>query len=157
MNRLNADGHDESQYNPRGVPPVNPFRMQHGSIKWEGEAIKALTWLPDILRDIGYIEKGHHDTCKSFERILIQAKRTLNICQLKGALFEKPPEMINNDTDMYLLLKNKLILREMEIMIWLVEEENSKENLKAVNFLIGKIIHAIENSQRIIDNAKKSA
>lgn len=155
MNRLNHEGHDESQYLKKGTPPVNPFRMQHGKVKWEGEAIKALTWLPDVLQDIGYLEKEHHDTCRSFERILIQAKRTLSICELKGALFDKAPEEIRNDVDMYLLIKNTLICSEMQIMIWLVEEENSISNIEAAASLNGKIKHAIENTQKTIDNVSK--
>lgn len=170
MMRLNADGIDESQWLPEKVynekteqwdkvPIVNAFREMKGDIVQldeDGGVHKVINWLPDALKSNGYIEKEHHDTCKTFERILIQAKRTLSICQLKGPLFEKPPEEIKNDADMYILIKNKLIRREMIIMIWLVEETKTDGNMRAANDLIGKIHHAIENSQRIIDSVKKN-
>ncbi len=42
-------------------------------------------------------------------------------------------------------------------MIWLVESDYSAGDMVAVNTLIGKIHHAIENTQKVIDNASGKA
>lgn len=169
MNRLNADGHDESQYLPKKwfnpktqkeepYPFINAYRKNKGDIFLnKDDQMQTLSWLPDALELKGFIEKEHHDTCKSFERILIQAKRTLGICDIRGVLFEKLPEEIRNELDMFIVLKKELLKSYMVTMIWLVEAEVTNANISVVGGLVGKVHHAIENTQRIIDNSKNTA
>lgn len=167
--RLNADGHDESQYtkavfNPKTckmeMPPiVNAFRAQHGHIKRNSDdKLVDLTWLPAVLEDKGIIEKVHLDTCKSFLRVLIQAKRTLGVCELKGPLYDKAPEEIRNDADLYLLIKHGVSKQDLLNLIWLVEEKYTQGNVWAADAIIGNLLHALEAAQQIIfDNSEQSA
>ena len=129
MSKLNAEGHDGSQYLPRGTPPVNAFRAQHGNVRWEGEAIKALTWLPDILFERKIIEECHLHTANSFLRVLIHAKRTLGITDLRGALFDKFPDSMPTENDLFLEICRELPRPEANAIIWLVWDDYNRRNI----------------------------
>lgn len=155
MSRLNAEGHDESQYLPRDCPPVNAFRERQGGVIYEGTAIKALSWLPDILFDKQRITKPHLDTSNSFFRILVNAKRTLGICDLRGTLFEKFPNGISSDTDAFLEIIRGISRPESNILIWLVWDDYNRKNVPLALHVMGTIHHALENAQNVIDMIAK--
>ncbi len=87
--RLNAEGHDESQYLPCDVPIVNAFRERKGGVKYEGTAIKAMQWMPDILFDReNEKEKAYNDTCVSVYGYYVMAAQTLGISDVRNILFD---------------------------------------------------------------------
>jgi hypothetical protein len=162
---LNAEGIDESQFLPKefnkktgkyeSIPPVNAFRAKHGNIKWAGESIKDASWLPEILFNADTEEKGYIDTSNSFFRILVHAKRTLGICDLRGSLFENHPYGITTETDMFLEIIRNVVKPEVTVSIWLVWNEYNRGNLPLAQKLIGTIKHGLENIQSCIDNCNK--
>jgi hypothetical protein len=155
MHRLNSEGHDESQYLPKGIPPINPFRAQHGNLQWEGEAIKDVSWLPEKLYVIEKITKPHLDSASSFQRALIMAERTLGISDIRGALFDKHADGQNSDTDMFLEFVRKLAKPEISTLTWFVFDKYNHGNINLALHLIGTIQHGLENVQKVIQGIKK--
>lgn len=151
MQSLNSEGHDESQYLPRDTPPVNPYRAQHKGIRWEGKAIKNIIWLPEILFEKEIITKEHLDTASSFFRILVHAKRTLGICDIRGPLFDKAPSGVSNECDMFIEIHKKLPKSQTQAIIWFVWDEYNRGNHVLAYHLIGTIKHGLENAQICID------
>lgn len=150
-NRLNSEGHDESQYLPHGVPPVNAFRAAKGDIKRIGEEIRARHWMPDLLFDYGHFEKEHVDTCLSFYAILIGARRVLGICDLLNAITDKMAmEASNAEVDSFVEIMRGLPKPEMNMLIWVVDNDRNHRNISLAFHLIGTITHAIEHTQKII-------
>ena len=156
MNRLNSEGHDESQYLPKGTPPVNAFRAQHGNVKWEGESIKAMSWMPDILFDKEIISKKHLDTSNNFFRIVVQAKRTLGICDLRGGLFDKHETGAAFEADLFLEIWRSIPKSEFNMLLWFVWDDYNRGNVALAIHLRGTIQHGLENAQKIIDNFSKA-
>jgi hypothetical protein len=162
---LNAEGVDESQFLPKEfnkklgkyekVPPVNAYRAKHGNIKWAGDSIKDASWLPELIFNGDTEEKVYLDTANSFFRILVHAKRTLGICDLRGALFESYPSGISQDTDLFLEILRHVVKPEVTVLIWLVWNDYNHGNIALAKKLIGTIKHGLENVQRVLDDTKK--
>lgn len=152
MSRLNSDGHDESQYLPKGTPPVNPFRAQHCGIKWSGKAIRAIDWLPDALYERGLMEKAHLDTTCCFYRALISTRKTLGISDILGSISERFP-IAGNQTiiDIFFPVMTELSKPQSTLLLWLVEEKNSEGNIMAAFRLAQNILATLEQTQNIID------
>lgn len=155
--RLNAEGHDESQYLPNGMPPVNAFREQHGNVQWEGLSIRALTWMPDILFVRRSIEKVHLDTCVSFYGAVVETRKVLKIGDIRGILFDKPDELTTPKVDVFFNIVHGLCKPEANMLLWLVCDEYNRGNISLAHKLIGTIKHGIENAQKIIDNLRERA
>lgn len=165
MNRLNADGHDESQYLPKvfdpvtgkmiPTPPVNAFRAQHGNVVYEGDLIRQLEWLPDILYAHAVIDKCHLDTALSFYTAYIETMKALKIGDIKGILNDKTDELSTPKGDIFFAVMHGLCKPEANMMLWLVCDDRNRKNTLLARHLIGTIKHALENSQIIIDNLKK--
>lgn len=161
--QLNSEGHDESQYlpkkwlNPRtgkeeDYPVVNPWRAGKGDIKRnEDDKLESMTWLPDVLFERKHIQQQHLNTAKSFFRILVQAKKALGICDLRGQLFDRYPAGISDDIDMFIQINRRLVKPESNILIWLVWDDYNRGNVALAMRVIGTILHALENAQEVID------
>ena len=146
---LNAEGHDESQYLPEGVEVVNPFRKQHTSISVEGELHKAIEWLPDILFEKHCITKRQLDTAFTFLRILVNAKKALGTCDLRGVMFDKYPYGISSDVDPFLEIKRKIGKYDFNALIWLVWNDYNRGN---ISLALQKLSHL----KRILDHTQYS-
>ncbi len=168
--RLNAEGHDESQYLPKkwinpktgkeeDYPVVNVWRMGKGDIIInEDDKYEVPTWLPRRLFRNGSFTKELFDTSNSFFRILVHAKRTLGITDLRNILFEKPPASGQNiQVDMFIELKRALALPEMNAIIWLVWDDYNRGNTGIAYQIIGTIKHGLENCQMVIDKFKEKS
>lgn len=152
MSRLNGEGHDESQYLPRGTPPVNPFRERQGGVRWEGTSCKALSWFPDRLYHLQIIEKHHLDTAISFITAMINTQKVLGIGDIRGILHDKPEELNSPKGDVFYAILNRLCKPESNMLLWLVCDDRNRGNTSLARHLIGTIKHALENTQKIIDN-----
>lgn len=159
MNRLNHEGHDASQYLPRGVPPVNAYRATKGDIVREGESIKAISWMPDRLYVADRLSKEEVNTCTMFYSILIATRRVLGICDLRGILTDKTMENPTKslEVDYFMEIMNGLPRPEGNMLLWVVCDEYNHGNLELACMLLGTIQHAIENTKNIIDNIKSGA
>lgn len=160
MNRLNSEGHDESQYLPKGMPPVNPFRAQHRGIKWEGQAVKALTWLPDILNamlnDSGneLLTRDHIATCTRFYSAVVSTRKTLGISDIRGYIAEPTGKNDSRETDIFFSVVNGLLKYQSNLCLWVVCDEYNRGNIKLASHLIGSIQQSLDNAQKIIDSLK---
>lgn len=152
LNRLNADGHDESQYLPRGTPPVNAFRERKGGVVLQGTAIKALAWFPDILFNRRIIEKEHLDTCVSFFKALVETQRELGIGDIRGILADRSEDGEQKHRDTFFAVMHALRKPEANMLLWTICDDRNRGNIPLACHLIGTIKHALENTQIIIDN-----
>jgi hypothetical protein len=152
MNRLNSEGHDESQYLPLGTPPVNAFRAQHGTVKWEGTSCKAISWMPDKLYDLKIIDKHHLDTASSFLTAKIHTQKVLGIADIRGILHDKPDALSAPRGDVFFALLKQLCKPELNMLLWVTCDDRNHGNIPLACQLIGTIKHALENAQKIIDN-----
>jgi hypothetical protein len=149
--KLNADGSNPNYYLPSEVPIVNAYRAAKGDIKRIGEEIRARHWMPDLLFDAGHFSKENVDTCFSFFAILTGARRTLGICDLLNAITNKAAlEYANADVDAFLEIKRGLTLPEMNMLIWVVDNNLNHENIPLAYHLLGTIKHGAEKAQKII-------
>jgi len=165
---LNAEGHDESQYLPKvfnkatgkmeNMPVVNAYRERQGGVRYEGEAIKALQWMPDIIFDReNEKERPYNDTCVSFYTYHVQANQSLGISDIKNILFDKAQDVSSlPPIDTYSAILRGLVKPESNMLLWVVCNERNKGNVALARHLIGTIRHAIENAQIIIDNLAKN-
>lgn len=161
--RLNYLGHDESQYLPRGVPPVNPWRAQHGHVKWEGEAIKALTWMPDILHATlneegnELLTRDYVHTCESIFRIVTSTRHALGLSDLRSFIggsisaIESTPK-----TDPFIALLTGLMPYQSNLCLWVVCDEYNNGNVELAKKLITSICNSLDRAQKIIDECKMS-
>lgn len=156
MNRLNSDGHDESQYLPKGTPPVNPFRAQHEGIKWEGESIRAKTWLPDILEE--QLDENAHPllsgdqvhTCKSFLRSVVGTRNALGITDLR--IYVGQPNSEAESKDIFFSIMRGLVAYQANLCLWVVCDEYNRGNISLARKLIGSIQQSLDNAQKLIDS-----
>lgn len=151
--RLNAEGHDESQYLPKNVPIVNAFRERRGGVRYEGTAIKAVEWLPDILFDReDEREKPYNDTCVSVYGYHINTLHSLGMRATNNILFD-PVFAVTQlpAVDTYAAIIHGLAKPESIVLLWTVCTERNHGNIGLARSFIGTIRHAIENAQSIID------
>lgn len=161
--RLNAEGHDESQYLPKEynaktgkmerVPPINAFRAAKGDItRNEDDKLESVHWLPRIMHRQRQITKEHYDTARSFERHLIHARRTLGICDIKGKLFDiMPANGIDESTDLFLTILRSVARPEVVRLVWFVDMNFPCSSAALPDDMLGVIQHGLENVQKIID------
>jgi hypothetical protein len=144
---------DTSQWLPKDIPVINAYRASKGDIKRNSDdKLQSITWLPHILHDMNRITKEHLDTAKSFERILIHAKRTLGICDIRGVLYDKHPAGQSHDTDVFLEIIRVIPKPESNIIVWLVWDDYNRGNSILALKVIGTIQHGLENAQKVLDN-----
>lgn len=163
MNRLNADGHDESQWikpvfnrasEKMEMPPiVNPYREAKGDIvRNEDDKLESVHWLPRIMQRQGQITKEHFDTARSFERLLIHSRRTLGICDIKGKLFDMMPSSgIDDSTDLFLEIVRVVVRPEVTRIVWFVDMNFPCSSAALPIAMLGVIHHGLENIQNVID------
>lgn len=151
--RLNADGHDESQYLPRDVPIVNAFREKRGGVRYEGTAVKAIQWMPDILFDRdNEKEKPYNDTCVSFFGYYVMAGQALGISDIRNILFDRIEEGTQlPPVDTFSAIMLGLAKPESNMLLWVVNDDRNRGNVALGRHLIGTIRHAVENMQNILD------
>lgn len=167
MTRLNADGIDESQWLPKvfnkhtglleRIPPVNPFRQQHGIVKWEGESIKAISWMPDLLfakldADGNQLLNGDHlMTCKAFYSAVVSTRKALGISDLRGYLSD--PGQGNPATgDVFFTVMTKLLPYQANMCLWVVCDEYNRGNVALAEKLITSIQNSLDLARKVIDN-----
>jgi len=165
--RLNADGHDESQYLPKILnpvsgkweepPPVNAYRAAKGDIRRnDDDKIESATWLPRIMFLGRRIEKEHYDMAVVVECVWLSAKKTLGILDLRGKLFDKVPELGTNvDVDAFLEMHRTMARPELEAVLWFVSFYIRASSAALPLERLGVILHGLENAQNIIDNCKR--
>jgi hypothetical protein len=167
--KLNADGHDESQYLPRKwfnprtgkeepYPVVNPFRQAKGDIsRNDDDKLEAMTWLPDILLKRGKISGDHHSTCLSAFRAALSTRNALGVENLRAYLSEVMGEEIpsGEESDIFFNLATKLSKLHFHTCMWVVFEEMNRGNVALACSIIGTIQESIERAQDIIDSCKK--
>lgn len=154
--RLNAEGHDESQYLPRGIPPVNPFRAQHKGVRWEGTSIKAMNWLPDLMLDREFLTKDHQTTCLSFYSAVISTRKLLGITDLRGYLADS--QMGDAlPKDIFFAICNGLKKWKSNLCLWVVCNEYNMGNIELAYKIRGNIQESLEDAQKIIDNLRELA
>lgn len=163
MNRLNANGEDESQWiqpvlnrvtGKMEMPPiVNPWREAKGDIvRNEDDKLESIHWLPRILQRQGNITKEHFDASRSFERILVHARRTLGICNITGKIFDAIPSGgVDDTTDMFLEILRKVARSEVMRIVWLVDMNFPCSKAAIPIGMLGIIQHGLENIQNVID------
>lgn len=159
--KLNADGSDPQYYLPRGVPPVNPWRMQHGQVRWEGEAIKALTWMPDMLNntlDVNgnpCLTPDYIHTCESIFRIVTSARVALGLSDLRSFISaNKTDAQSSRKTDPFFALLTGLLPYQSNLCLWVVCDEYNHGNIELAKRLIWSIRNSLDNAQKIIDNCR---
>jgi hypothetical protein len=152
---LNSEGHDESQYLPDGVEVVSYYRKQHGQVIHEGLLHKTLEWLPDILFEEKKISKEQLDTAVSFFRILINAKRALGTCDLRGTLFDKYPYGISNDIDPFLHIKRSIGKWDFNALIWIVWDEYNRGNVNLARQKVDHVTRILNHAKIAIDDLTK--
>jgi hypothetical protein len=152
---LNAEGHDESQYLPKGLPAVNAYRAQHGKVIWEGDSIKSLEWLPDAFFGGNEKEEGYLRTCNAFFCYLVQFKRTCGTCDIRGRLFDELATGISFELDMFKQIRDRLPKNELATLVWFVWNDYNRGNMNLASYLLGTIKHALEHTKNIIDDCKK--
>ena len=156
MNRLNADGHDKSQYLPRGTPPVNPFRAQHKGIEWDGESIKVKTWMPDILLktldEFGkeMLTRDQVHTCESMFRAITATRNSLGINDLRAFIGESKGD--GEPKDIFFAVIHGLLPYQANLCLWVVCDEYNRGNLPLAKKLITNIQQSIDLAQILIDN-----
>jgi hypothetical protein len=161
MNRLNSEGHDESQYLPKGIPPVNAFRAQHNGIKWEGQAIRSLTWLPDILNATldengkELLNRDHIATCTRFYSAVVSTRKTLGISDIRGYIADSKGEKNDNPSDIFFSVVNGLLPYQSNLCLWVVCDEYNRGNFKLAQKMIQSIQQSLDNAQKIIDEISK--
>lgn len=171
MNRLNSEGHDESQYLPKkwfnpktekeeSYPVVNPFRAQHGKVRLEGEEIKALTWLPDILHDT-YGEDGKEllsrdylQICETIFRIVMSARNALGISDLRSFLGAEQLNQHLSARDPFFALLSKLLPYQSNMVLWIVCDEYNRGNIDLARKLIETIRNSLDLAKKVIDDCK---
>lgn len=158
MSRLNQDGHDESQYLPRGTPPVNPFRAQHGKLEWVERTLHAKTWLPDILNttlnDKGdpLLNTDNLTTCMRFYSSLVSTRKALGISDIRGYIADPQKGSNKPETDIFYAVMTGLLKYQSNLCLWIVCDEYNRGNLKLAEKMIGSICNSLDLAQNIIDN-----
>lgn len=131
--KLNADGHDESQwikkeFNPKTgkmeMPPlINAFRAAKGDIfRNSDDKLESPEGLPRIMFINGRISEDDFNTAKRVESIWIHAQRTLGISSIKGVIASDvaPANSIDPNTDRFLEMWRHIPRNEFEQMLWFV-------------------------------------
>lgn len=161
---LNADGHDESQWLPRkwtnpktgkeeDYPVINAHRVSKGDIRYDGVAIKARQWLPDILFDRSdERQKPYNDTCVSFFGYYVSAMQALGISDIRNILFDVVEQAERlPPVDTYSAILRGIPKPESNALLWVVLDERNRGNIALAHKMLGTIRHAIDNTAKVID------
>lgn len=155
MRRLNAEGHDETQYLPRGTPPVNPFRERQGGVKWEGTGVKALTWMPDIMNDTldeegrELLTRDQLHTCESFFRAVVATGNELKIDRLKIYMGDSVEDE-KKAKDIFYAIMTRLLPYQSNLMLWVVCDDRNRGNIALAKHLKSSIQNAVDCAQKVI-------
>lgn len=154
--RLNAEGHDESEYLPPGTPSVNAYRAAHGKLEWVEKTLHAKTWMPDKLFELRKIEQEHLDTALCCFLCLMQTLQTLGLGEVKGILVDAPLIITQREAiDTFHALMRELPKPESNMMLWVIRDDRNRGNTRLACHLIGTIKHALENARNIIDKLQE--
>lgn len=161
MDKLEADGSNRKYYLPKGMPLVNPFRMQHGKVKWEGEAIKALTWMPDILHETldeagkELLNRDYVHICETVFRVVMSTRNFLGISDLRSfiggdgmALATLPAQ------DPFAALLTRLMPYQSNLVLWVVCDEYNRGNVPLAKKLIASICNCLDLAKKVIDECR---
>lgn len=152
--RLNADGHDESQYLPRDTPAVNAYRAAQGGISWDGQSIKHLTWMPDKLHykltEEGkpYLDRDRLQTCEGLYRAVTGTRSALGISDLRIYVGEKSEG--GEPKDIFFAVLRKLLPYQSNLCLWTVCDEYNRGNLPLAMQLISSIHNALDMAADVI-------
>lgn len=176
--KLNADGHDESEYLPKKwfnpktqkeepYPIVNSFRAKKGDVVMldeDGGVHKALKWLPDILhRTLDENAKelltgDHVHICESIFRIACSAKVALGIADLRNySLPVDTSESITVEVDKLFALLKGLLPYQSNLCLWVVFDEYNRGNVVLAKKIISSICSSLDNAKKILDECKQIA
>lgn len=139
------------------VPRVNAFRAKQGNVRYEGQAIKALTWMPDIMLDREWINGDHMHTCGIFYRAVVATRKALGIGDLRAYLAESRPDGAGAACDVFFAVLSQLPKAQSNMCLWVVCDEYNRGNFMLAYNLRGTIQAALENAQIIIDREKEKA
>lgn len=161
MEKLEADGSNRNYYLPKGMPLVNPFRMQHGKVRWEGEAIKALTWLPDILHETlddkgrELLSRDYVHICETVQRIVISAKQCLGLSDLRGYIGAQGLSTLPlPQSDPFVALLSKLMPYQSNLVLWVVCDDYNRGNVALAEKLITSICNSLDLAKKVIDECR---
>ena len=151
--QLNAEGHDESQYLPKDEPIMNIFRIQHSAVKKEGESIKILSWLPDILFEKNVIDKRELNTAENIYKCWVATNQALGVSHRGMRIASIEIEGIPREPkDIYFALLSNLLPYQSKLCVWLVKEEPRESIVKHAVAIKSNIINALLQAKNIIDN-----
>jgi len=172
MNKLNAEGHDESQYlptkwyNPKTEKEepyqvVNAFRAAKGDviINETGYYESLTAFFPNQLSKI-LDEKGQNllsrddvHTCKRIERAVLSAWAVLKFGHLKNFTIgddidtSKLPKH-----DPFVALLTGLLPYQSNICLWVIFDDRNRGNIPLATKLISSIRNSIDLAKNILDN-----
>ena len=160
--KMNAQGHDESQYLPRGVPPVNPFRAKHGKIEWVNQTLHAKTWMPDILTTTlnengkPLFETEHLETCIRLFKALVATNQALKISDLHMQLAsEEIQGMPRNPKDIYFAIMRELLPHQSNLCWWVICDDRNHGNVELATHLISSIQNSLVLAEKVIDSLRE--
>lgn len=175
--RLNSEGHDESQYLPKTwynpktqmdepYPVVNAFRAAKGDIvhlQEDGEVARALVWLPHALHlkldhcGQRIISSDHLHTCETLNRVLRIVKVALGLSDLRAYTDGQAGEMAPSaERDIFVELIKGLPVFQGRVGFWFAEADFTPQNSRAALQWLGAIYAALDSAQNIIDATRES-
>lgn len=175
MNRLNADGHDESQYLPKkwinpksgkeeDYPVVNECRAKKGDIvqlETDGGLNKALTWLPDKLNhmrdDNGkeLLNRDYLHICESIYKIVMSARHSLGISDLRSFIGGEAIIQVGIlPSDPFFAILSKLMPYQSNMVLWVVCDEYNRGNIALARKCISSILGSLDMAKKVIDDCR---
>ena len=170
---ISEEGIDKSQWLPKvynrvsglmeRIPPVNPFRARQGAVVWQGEAIKALVWMPDILNAIRnndgdpiYLTDDELHTCKRVERTALSAMAALGLSNIRTFMAGdmNPDKLPQNDPFKELL--QGMPRPYSHALLWVICDDRNGGNLPLALKIITSIRTAVEHAKNILERLEKS-
>lgn len=175
MNRLNADGHDESQYLPRKwfnpktgkdepFPIVNATREAKGDIQRNADdKLECATWMPIILnRKITQDGKPWLDddmlhTCKRAERAILSGLSALGIPTIRNFMSGDMSTVKLTPKDPFLMLLTGMLPVYSTALLWVICDERNRGNIPLALKIFPTIAQAIEHAKKILDDLQDVA
>lgn len=174
-NRLNSEGHDESQYiqavlNPisgkmEKPPIVNAFRAAKGDIFINpDDKNECPSWMPRILNlklnesGKAYLDDDALHTCKRVERAALSAMAALGVSSLRCFLSGDGRDISSlAEYDPFKALLTGLLPKYSTALLWVVCDERNRGNIPLALKIIGTITQAIALAKNILDDSRESA
>lgn len=173
MNRLNADGHDESQYlgkilDPRSgkmipIPPINAFRAAKGDIiRNTDDKLESITWMPRRL-NITLDDRGHKlidddqlHTCKSVERAALSAMAALGLSSIRVFMAGDMNLAGLSQIDPFKAILTLMKPCYSTALLWVICDERNGGNTQLAIKMLGSIHTGISFAKEILDSLQDS-